>query len=174
MEQSPASEVKSLSYAMTSITLVKPAISVLCQQQLDSFTVHPERSTNTHTRSLRSNLLSYHQCFCLPRLYLLEIFQPKLLRSFLISSVRATCPSQHIFLDFSVLNIFSGVYKLCRFRLCCFFQPLATEISLSIMLELSKRLPLKSFWEYLLSPWCTRMYNPFHLLVISLWHQTVN
>jgi hypothetical protein len=37
------------------------------------------------------------------------------------------------------------VYKLCRFRLCCFFQPLATEISLSIMLELSKRLPLKSF-----------------------------
>jgi hypothetical protein len=84
------------------------------------------QSTSSHPTSLRSVLIiSSHLCLCLPSGFSLQVFTTKILYTFLIFTMHATCPSHVILL--AVINItFGKEYKLWSSSLCNILHPPVT------------------------------------------------
>jgi len=80
--------------------------------------------------------LSSHPCLGLPSGVIYPGFQPKFLHAFLMSRMRATCPSHLIFLDLITLIIYGGAHKLWSSSLCSLLQPPTTSSLLCLLVAL--------------------------------------
>jgi len=90
----------------------KPLVPILSQ-------IHPE--TPSYPISLRSILiLVFHLRLSLPNCLFPSGSPTKILYSFLISPMLATCPAQLILLDLIIIMIFSQAYNLWSSSLCSF------------------------------------------------------